>query len=114
MNASTKQQLLKQMAAISAMERGKLSAYSFKERSGVGGPYHKLQRWEEGKNTTRYVPADEVPEVEAALAGYAQYRQLTEEYAQLVIAETRQNIASKKKNQPHRRSSWPRTKKSNG
>ena len=112
MNTLTKQQLLQQIAAVSAMERGKLSAYSFKERSGATGPYHKLQQWENGKNTTRYVPADEVCQVQAALAGYAQYRQLTEEYAQLVIAETRQNIASKKKSRFRRRSSWPRTKKS--
>jgi hypothetical protein len=113
MNAPTKQQLLQQIAAIDAMERGKLSAYSFKERVG-GGPYHKLQNWQEGKNRTRYIPADAVAEVEAALAGYAQYQQLTEQYAQLVIAETRQNIASKKKSQSHRKSSWPRTRKSNG
>ena len=100
MNTSTKQQLLQQIAAVSAMERGKLSTYSFKERSGANGPYHKLQQWENGKNTTRYVPADEVCQVQAALAGYAQYRQLTEEYAQLVIAETRQKIASKKRADP--------------
>jgi hypothetical protein len=111
MNPATKQRLLQHMAAISAMERGKLSAYAFKERSG-GGPYHKLQRWEEGKNVTRYVPADEVAEVEAALAGYEQYRQLSEEYARLVIAETRQSIALKKKSRSRPRSSWPKTRKS--
>jgi hypothetical protein len=97
MNASAKQRLLKQIGAIDAMERGKLSAYSFKERVGGGGSYHKLQHWQEGKNRTRYVPADELAGVETALAGYAQYQQLTEQYAQLVIAETRQNIASKKR-----------------
>jgi hypothetical protein len=37
--------------------------------------------------------------VKAALAGYAQYEQLTEQYAQLVIAETRQGIAASKKSQ---------------
>ena len=100
MNTSTKQQLLQQIAAVSAMERGKLSTYSFKERSGANGPYHKLQQWENGKNTTRYIPADEVGQVQAALAGYVQYRQLTEEYAQLVIAETRQKIAAKKSANP--------------
>jgi len=114
MNNQTKQHLLQQIAAISAMERGKLSTYSFKERSGAAGPYHKLQHWEEGKNKTRYIPTDEVPRVAAALAGYAQYRQLTEEYAERVISETCQNITSKKKSQSQPRSSWPRTKKSNG
>ncbi len=38
MNNHTKQHLLQQIAAIPAMERGKLSTYSFKERSGAGGP----------------------------------------------------------------------------
>ena len=110
----TKQQLLQQIAAIPAMERGKLCAYSFKERSNTVGPYHKLQHWENGKNKTRYVPSDEVPAVESALAGFAQYRQLTEAYADLVIAETRQARSSKKKNQSRPRSSWPKTRKSNG
>jgi hypothetical protein len=35
--------------------------------------------------------------VEAALAGHSQYRQLTEQYADLIIEETRQNIAGLKK-----------------
>ena len=113
MNNPTKQQLLQQIAAIPAMERGKLSPYSFKERSGASGPYHKLQHWEAGKNQTRYVPAKEVPAVQAALAGYAQYQQLTQQYAQLVIAQTRQNMAALKKSKSHPRSSWPRKKKSN-
>ena len=112
MNSPTKQQLLQQISAIPAMERGKLSAYSFKNRTSHAGPYHKLQQWEEGKNRTRYVPADEVTDLELALAGYAQYQELTRQYADLVIAETRQNIASKKKNS-RSKSSSPRKRKSN-
>jgi hypothetical protein len=79
------------------MERGKLSPYFFKERSNASGPYHKLQRWQNGKNHTRHVSADELPALQTALAGYAQFRQLTEQYADLVIKETRQNIAGSKK-----------------
>ena len=112
MNVPTKQQLLQQIAAISAMERGKLSAYSFKERSGHTGPYHKLQSWQGGKNLTRYVPADELPAVQAALEGYAQYQQLTEQYAELVITETRQSIAASKKKKSPATSSWRRMRKS--
>jgi len=108
-----KQSLLQQIAAIPAMERGKLSAYSFKERSGAAGPYHKLQHWHEGKNHTRYVSAEELPHVQVALAGYQRYQQLTAEYADLVINKTREAIADSKKNKPHRRSSSPRNKKSN-
>jgi hypothetical protein len=112
MNTPNKSHLLQQIAAIPAMERGKLSDYSFKERPGATGPYHKLQHWREGKNYTRYVSAQELPAVQAALAGYAQYRQLTEQYADLVIEETRQQIAGSKKKESHRKSSWPRKKKS--
>jgi hypothetical protein len=111
MNSSTKQQVLQQISAIADMERGKLSAYSFKNRPGHAGPYHKLQQWEGGKNRTRYVPADELADVEAALAGYAQYQELTRQYADLVIAETRQNIVSKKKSS-RPQSASPRKRKS--
>jgi len=113
MNAPDKSRLLAQIAAIPAMERGKLSAYTFKERSNTAGPYHKLQRWQDGKNHTRYVSTDELPAVQTALAGYAQFRQLTEQYADLVIAETRQNITGSKKNQSRPKSSSPRRRKSN-
>ena len=108
-----KQEILQQIAAIPTMERGRLSAYSFKERSGYRGPYHKLQSWQDGKNHTRYVPANELPAVQVALAGYAQYQELTRQYADLVIAETRQSIAaSKKKPQSPPTSSSPRMRKS--
>jgi hypothetical protein len=106
MNQSKKTQLLEQIAAIPAMERGKLSPHS-------SGRHQKLQCWQEGRNHTRHVAADELPAVESALAGYAQYRQLTEQYADLVIQETRQNIAAaKKKNRSRPPSSSPRKKKS--
>jgi hypothetical protein len=106
MNPHEKTRLLEQIAAIPAMERGKLSPHS-------SGRHHKLQCWQEGKNHTRHVPADELPALQGALAGYAQYRQLTEQYADLVIQETRQNIAAAKKKNPLRpQSSWHRKKKS--
>ena len=81
--------LLTQMAQIQTMERGKLSTYSFPDRSGDAGPYYKLQRWEEGKNCTRYVPPEQVALLQEALAGQAKFQELTQQYAQLVIAETR-------------------------
>jgi hypothetical protein len=112
MNPPNKTRILQHIAAIPAMERGKLSDYSFQERPGASGPYHKLQYWRDGKNHTRYVSAAELPAVEAALAGHAQYRRLTEQYADLVVAETRQNIAGFKKKNARRKSSWPRKKKS--
>jgi len=106
MNQSKKTHLLEQIAAIPAMERGKLSPHS-------SGRHQKLQCWQAGRNHTRHVAADELPAVESALAGYAHYRQLTEEYADLVIRETRQHIAAaKKKHRSRPPSSSPRRKKS--
>ena len=106
MNQPNKMRLLEQIAAIPAMERGKLSPHS-------SGRHQKLQCWQEGKNHTRHVSADELPAVQSALEGHAQYRQLTEEYADLVIRETRQDIAAaKKKHRSRTQSSSPRKKKS--
>jgi len=112
MNDSQKQRLLQQIAAIPGMERGKLSTYSFKDRSDACGPYHKLQHWHQGKNQTRYVSDDELPQVEAALAGYQKYQRLTMEYSDLVIHETREAISDSKKNRARRISSLPKKKKS--
>ncbi len=112
MSQSDKQQILRQIAAIPAMERGKLSAFSFGDRPGAAGPYYRLQRWENGKNHTRHVPAEDLPAVQAAVDGYAQYRQLTEQYANLVVSETRHDIAGSKKNRSRPRSSSPKKRKS--
>lgn len=112
MKKLTRQQILQQIAAIPAMERGKLSAYTFHDRSPRAIAHQKLQTWEQGKNHTRFVSPEELPAVQAALEGFAQYQQLTRAYADLVIAETRQNIAGLKKNRPRPRSSWPRIKRS--
>lgn len=104
MNQTEKTRLLEQIAAIPAMERGKLSPHS-------SGRHHKLQCWQEGKNHTRHVSADELPAVQNAIKGYVQYRQLTEQYADLVIQETRQNIAAAKKKNPSRLPSCSRRRK---
>lgn len=106
MNPPETTRLLEQIAALPAGERGKLSAHS-------SGRHLKLQCWQEGKNPTRHVSADEQPAVQSAVAGYAQYRQLPEQYADLVIQETRPNIAAaQKKSPPRPRFSWRRKKKS--
>lgn len=110
MNASNSPQaILQQIAQIQTMERGKLSVI----RQGPSGPFYKIQAREKGKNLTRYVPRDQVPATEQAIAGYQKFQTLTEQYAQLKIEETRAAIAagSKKKNPPQR-SSWPRIRKS--
>ena len=116
MNTSaTPTDLLTQIAQIQTMERGKLSTYSFQSRGPGASPYYKLQAWENGKNVTRYIRSEQVPLVEEALAGHARFQELVAQYAQLLIEQTREQLASvgvKKK--PGRRptSSWPKSRKS--
>ena len=102
--------LLQEMVQIQQMERGKLSVM----REGPAGPYYKLQAWEEGKNVSRYIPADQVPAVQQALQGYQEFQELTGQYAARIIHKTRVEIAAGSKKKPKSRStsSLPKTAKS--
>ena len=116
MNISlTPQSLIEQILQIQHMEHGSLSVI----RQGPNGPYYNLNSWENGKNCCRYLPQDKVPEVQQAIQGYQKYQQLTEQYAQQTIEQTRAqlNIGVKKKPQPNPKNSrpksaWPRSRKS--
>ena len=103
------QVLLQQMAQIQHMERGKLCVMS----QGRGGPYYNHQTWENGKNTSRYVPGPQVGAVAQAIAGYQRFESLAEQYVELMVQKTREEMAAgfkKKTSLPS--SSWPRTRKS--
>lgn len=103
------QSLLNQIAQIQRMERGKLCVM----RHGPEGPYYHHQSWEKGKNLNRYVPREQLPAYQEAIAGYQKFQQLTEQYAQQVIAKTRAELAaSKKKSRSRSSSTSPRTRKS--
>ena len=106
-NPDSPQHLLQQIAAIELMEAGKLSTYVPPGRPKGAGPYYKLQCWANGKNKTRHVRPEELPTLQKALQGYAQFCQLTDQYAALVISRTRAQIATgiKKKIQPYSRHS---------
>jgi|SRR5229473_3464250 len=103
----TPQSLIEQILQIQRMEHGSLSII----RQGPSGPYYNLNSWENGKNCCRYLPPDKVPEVQQAIEGYQQYQQLTEQYAQQIIEQTRAelNIGVKKKLQPNPQRSRPKS-----
>jgi hypothetical protein len=91
-----RQEILQAMNSLTRMERGKLCTQS---RGPSCPPFHKLQCWPEGKNHTRYVPSDEVPVLQEALAGHQRFQQLAEEFVDLTVAMTRQQTeAERKKN----------------
>jgi len=103
------QQLFDQINQIQRMERGKLRVM----RHGPDGPYYHLQSWEKGKNLNRYVPRNQLADYQEAIAGYQKFQQLTEQYAQQVIAKTRAElVVSKKKTRCRLSSSRLKTRKS--
>lgn len=103
------QALLQQIAQIQRMEPGKLCVI----RQGPKQPYYNLQCREHGKPLSRYVPADQVEVVAVHTANYQRFRELVDQYAQLVVEQTRaERAAGAKKKKPRRTSSSPRTRKS--
>ncbi len=103
----TPQALLEQVLQIQRMEHGSLSVI----RQGPNGPYYSLNSWENGKNSCRYLPQDKVPEVKQAIEGYQLYQQLTDQYAQQIIEQTRAQlgIGVKKKLSPSPPTSRPKS-----
>lgn len=101
--------LLQQIRQIEEMERGKVCVL----REGPSGPYYNLQTWENGKNISRYLPREQVPAVQEAILGYEKFQELTGQYAEQVIARTREvRAAGSKKKNVRPRSSSPRTLRS--
>jgi hypothetical protein len=105
MNYETRRkQILKQMARIDCMEKGRLNE-EYRERSRDGetirlGPYFKYQRWEDGRNVSRRVPAAEVEHLRQAVDGYHEFEELAKEYAEVTIAMTRQSASGESKKKP--------------
>jgi hypothetical protein len=88
--------LLHQIAGIQRMEPGKLCII----RQGKEGPYYNLQWRENGKPVCRYVPRDQVEAVEQNTANFRTFQRLADEYAQQIIARTREErLAGQKKRQ---------------
>jgi hypothetical protein len=89
--------ILQQMAQIQRMDRGCVSII----RQGPQGPYHNHQCYEGGRNVSRYVPAEQLPELQAALQGHRRFQELVEQYVQLVVERTRaERKAGVKKKEP--------------
>jgi hypothetical protein len=97
--------LLAQMERLRPLVRGTLTEQYFtRRRAGRTvrlGPYYKLQLWCEGRNQTRYVPADEVPRLREAIANYHRFQSLCQEFVKLsaprsepAVARTRDKYSS--------------------
>lgn len=106
---ATPESILQQITQIQRMDRGTVSIL----RQGPQGPYYNHQCYEEGRNVSRYVPADQVPDLKTAIEDFRRFQQLVEEYVQLVVERTRAGRqAGLKKKTSRPSSSWPKTRKS--
>jgi hypothetical protein len=77
--------ILQQIAQIQRMDQGTVSVI----RQGPHGPYYNHQCYENGRNVSRYVPAQQVPELEEAIEGYRRFQELVKQYVQLQVEKTR-------------------------
>lgn len=82
-------EILRQIALIDRMERGTLCVM----RPGPNGPYYNHQFWQEGKHVSRYVPAAQVEPLREAIAGFQRFQALSQQYADQLVAKTRQELA---------------------
>lgn len=97
---TTPESLLHELAQIQRLERGTVSVI----RQGPSGPYYNHQCYENGRNVSRYVPAEQVPELQAALADHQRFQQLVQQYVELLVERTRaqrQAGSKKKESAPH-------------
>lgn len=97
--------ILAEIARIQSMEFGRLSEYQRPGRAKDSATYHRLQIWQDGRNITRHVRPEELPALREAIEGYARFCALTQQYAQLVVHQTRARLEEgvKKKIQPYSR-----------
>lgn len=105
----TPKSILQQITQIQRMDRGTISIL----RQGPQGPYYNHQCYEEGRNVSRYVPAEQVPELKAAIADFRRFEQLSDQYVELVVERTRaERAAGSKKKTSRPNSSEPKTRRS--
>ena len=110
MNAKpTPESILQDITQIQRLDRGTVSVI----RQGPEGAYYNHQCYENGRNVSRYVPGEQLADLKDAIAGYQRFRQLVDQYVELMVEKTRaERQAGLKKKTPRRNSSWPRTRKS--
>lgn len=76
------QALLKKIAQIQNMERGKICKLT-------GRSQFNHQTWQNGRNIVRYVRSDDVEQLQEGIDGYAQFTKLVEQYADEIIRLSR-------------------------
>lgn len=106
---NTPHDIIQKIAAITHMERGKLSVI----RQGPHGPYYNLQRRENGRNVSEYIPSGQLEEARANTEAFARFETLVENLAEVISAQSREERkAGDKKKHPTQTSPSPKSLKS--
>src|SRR5260370_38856298 len=79
---ATPESILQQITQIQRMDRGTVSIL----RQGPQGPYYNHQCYEDGRNVSRYVPADQEPVLKTASETFLRFNKLLEHNVQLAWA----------------------------
>ena len=95
--------ILEEIGRIDSMIRGHLSQQTLRRKSSSGtasyGPYHILQRHENGTNNCQRISNQELEFITQAVQGHARFQELTRRYAELTEQLTwDQQSAQVKKN----------------
>ncbi len=83
--------LQRQLAQLGPMRPGCLSR-QYRDPQRKKGPYYQLSYTAQMKSRTEYIHPDLVPQIQAELAEYRRYRELTREWVQLSIQWSRLKI----------------------
>lgn len=79
--------ILEEIGRIDSMIRGHLSQQTFQRKSSSGiasyGPYHILQRHQNGTNNCQRISDQELGFITQAVQGHARFEELTRRYAEL-------------------------------
>ncbi len=87
------QEILAQIGRIAVIVQGKVS----ERRQGDKVTGCKLQRWRNGRNETRHIPAALVETVRQGTRGYAQFMELAQQYVELREADALRDNGGRKK-----------------
>ena len=78
--------ILAELATIHVTLRGKLTEQQRPSATGGRHVYYRLQSWRDGRNHTRYIPADQVEEVRIAIANHHRLQDLTRQLVETTEA----------------------------
>lgn len=91
--SAARQPILEELGSITQMRRGTLSEQYVERPAPNGGtvrfgPYFKFQIWQDGRNQTRSVTADEALLLREDIDNFHRFEQLCQQLAQLNIQHT--------------------------